>query len=133
VSIDCSIRGKVPKWNIWNFRLKMLNDVEHYKHVFRYQNKLFISKKRKKNSKKIIISSSFENHIVTSKVIRRRQHINIDSKGILKQGRVRGSTKQTRSDGTYLNSSKFSNSPGSGNFFLFLFYLSNLNKLLFRL
>ena len=42
--------------------------------------------KKKKKSKKIIISSSFENHIVTSKVIRKRQHINIDSKGILKQG-----------------------------------------------
>jgi hypothetical protein len=40
---------------------------------------------------------------------------------------------KTRSDGTNLNSSKFSNSPGSGNFFLFLFYFSNLNLLLFRL
>jgi hypothetical protein len=41
--------------------------------------------KRKKIQKKNIFFSSFENLIVTSKVIKRRQHINIDSKGILKQ------------------------------------------------
>jgi hypothetical protein len=42
-------------------------------------------KQKKKSKKKIYFLSSFENLIVTSKVIRRRQHINIDSKGILKQ------------------------------------------------
>jgi hypothetical protein len=47
---------------------------------------IYSFRKKKKNSKKKInFFSSFENLIVTSKVIRRRQHINIDSKGILKQ------------------------------------------------
>jgi hypothetical protein len=61
------------------------------KTFFRDHNNLVILKKRKKNLKKNIFrnhfktSSSFQkfNHHIKSK--RRRQHINIDSKGMLKQ------------------------------------------------
>ena len=61
--------------------ISCIYNVEHYKHFFRNHNNLVIPKKKKKNN----FHHRFKNVIVASKVIRRRQHISIDRKGILKQ------------------------------------------------
>jgi hypothetical protein len=59
-------------------------DIEHYKHFFRDHINLVIPKKEKKFKKKYF-RYHFKNLIVTKKVIRKRQHISFDRKGILKQ------------------------------------------------
>jgi hypothetical protein len=66
--------------------------------------------------------------MVTSKVKRRRWQSSINSKGILDRASQRKHQRDKRNV-IKLNSRKFSNSLGSGNYFYDLFYLSNLNQI----